>query len=108
MDNGEVYLRAMMSLVARQTFTPERLAEVVAPQSNLKSLEAFNLCDGTNTQKEIATKLGIDAGQFSRMIKRWIEEGILIRVTQEGNVKPVHVYPIPDRLLQNARKKGSD
>ncbi|WP_434724685.1 MarR family transcriptional regulator [Mesorhizobium sp. RIZ17] len=105
MENSEVYLRAMMSLVARQTFSPERLAEIVTPVSNAKTYEAFNLCDGTRTQSEIVNLLKTDAGQLSKSIKRWIDEGVMIRVTEGGKDRPVHVYPVPDRFIQSAKKK---
>lgn len=105
MDNSQVYLKAMMSLVARQTFTPERLAEIVTPLANAKTFEIFNLCDGTRTQTDIANSLKIDSGNLSRTIKRWIDEGVVIKVTEEGKDRPVHVYPIPDRFIQSAKKK---
>ncbi len=105
MDNSQVYLKAMMSLVARQTFSPERLAEIVTSQANAKTYEAFNLCDGTKTQTEIANALKTDPGQLSKTIKRWIDEGIMLRVTDGGKDRPVHVYPLPDRFIQMAKKK---
>ena len=105
MGNNDVYLRAMMSLLARQTFPPDRLAEIVTPVANSKTFETFNLCDGTRTQTEIASLSKSDSGNLSRMIKRWIDEGIMIRVTDEGNSKPVHVYPIPDRIIQSSKKR---
>ncbi|RVA58366.1 MarR family transcriptional regulator [Mesorhizobium sp. M7A.F.Ca.US.001.01.1.1] len=105
MANSEVYLKAMMSLVARQTFSPERLAELVTPVANTKTYEAFNLCDGSRTQNEIATLLKTDQGQLSRSIKRWVDEGVMIKVTEDGKDRPVHVYPVPDRFIQIAKKK---
>ena len=107
MENSQVYLKAMMSLVARQTFTPERLAEIVSPLANMRSYEAFNLCDGTRSQGEIASALKLDAGNFSKTVKTWVDEGVLIKVTEDGKDKPVHVYPIPERFIQAAKKKGN-
>lgn len=105
MENSHVYLKAMMSLVARQTFTPERLAEIVSPVANLRAYEAFNLCDGTRTQTEIATSLKIDSGNFSRTVKKWSDEGVIIKINDDNKEKLVHVYPINDRLIANAKKK---
>lgn len=107
MDNSQVYLKAMMSLVARQTFMPERLAEIVTPVANAKTYETFNLCDGTRTQTDIVNALKLDSGNLSKTIKRWIDEGVMIRVTEEGKDRPVHVYPVPDRFIQTAKKKDS-
>lgn len=106
MENSQVYLKAMMSLIARQTFTPERLAEIVSPLANARAYEAFNLCDGTRPQGEIASALKLDTGNFSKTIKKWIDEGVVVKVTEDGKEKPVHVYPVPDRFIQAAKKKG--
>lgn len=106
MESSEVYLKAMMSLIARQTFSPERLAEIVSPVANPKTLETFNLCDGTRSQAEIATALKLGSGNLSITIKRWIEEGVIVKVVAEGKERPVHVYPIPERFIQKAKKAG--
>ncbi|TPI13773.1 MarR family transcriptional regulator [Mesorhizobium sp. B4-1-3] len=105
MANSDVYLRAMMSLVARQTFSPERLSEIVSPMANANTYETFNLCDGTRTQNEIANLLKMDRGNLSRSVNKWIDEGVMIKVTDDGKDRPVHVYPIPDRFIQSAKKK---
>jgi DNA-binding MarR family transcriptional regulator len=106
MSNADVYLKAMMSLIARQTFSPEKLKALISSRGTLKLCEAFNLCDGTNKQTEIATKIGIDQGQFSRTVKQWIDDGIIIRVGDGKDAKLVHVYPLPDRFLkQNDKEK---
>jgi hypothetical protein len=48
----EEFLRAILSTVARQTFPPARLLEMVAPTSRSeKQVAAFNLCDGTHNPK---------------------------------------------------------
>ncbi|MFD9899868.1 MarR family transcriptional regulator [Mesorhizobium sp. NPDC059025] len=105
MENTQVYLKAMMSLIARQTFTPERLAEIVSPAANSRAYEAFNLCDGTRTQTEISNALKIDSGNFSRTVNKWVDEGVLIRISDDNKDKLVHVYQIPDRIISIAKKK---
>lgn len=105
MENSEVYLKAMMSLVARQTYPPERLVEAVTPVANTKTYEAYNLCDGSRTQTEVATALKMDPAQLSRSVRKWIDDGIMLRISDGGGVKPVHVYPIPERFMQQAKKK---
>ena len=54
-DNSEGLLRAILSVCGRQAFTPEELSKIVGggPKQN----EAFNLCDGTRGQGEIANAL---------------------------------------------------
>lgn len=104
MENSEIYLRAMMSLVARQTFSPDQLADLVSPQRNLRAMQAFNYCDGTKTQGEIASELGLDSGNFSRTISRWTDEGIIIKIGAGKDTKPIHVYSIPDYILKASKK----
>jgi len=66
-------LRALISLVGRQTFPVERLAEIVVSRgAGKKQLKAFNMCDGTKVQGEIAKALKLDPGNFSRTVARWI------------------------------------
>lgn len=108
MQNADIYLRAMMSLVARQTFPPDILAGIVSPVANAKTFETYNLFDGTRTQTDVAKIVSTDAGLLSRTVKRWTDDGIMLKVTDEGVVKPVHVYPLPERLLQAARKKSKE
>ncbi len=95
-SSEEALLRAILSVVARQTFPPKELYAMVAPKSGmLKQVEAFNLCDGSRTQGEVAKLVGIDHSNFSKQVKRWIELGIMTKVYQDGAEKPIHVYPVP-------------
>ncbi len=100
-----IYLRAILATVARQTFPPSQIRELVAPAGagGEKQLRAYNLCDGTRSQSEIAKELGLDAGNFSRTLARWVDSGIVIRVGEGREMRPVHVYPLPTSLM----KKGS-
>lgn len=95
--NEEALLRAILAVVARQTFPPKQLYTLVAPRSGMqKQVKAFNLCDGSRTQSEVAKMLSLDAGNFSRQVKRWIELGIMTRIIVDGIDKPIHVYPISE------------
>nr|WP_145994337.1 hypothetical protein [Mesorhizobium loti] len=105
MENSDIYLRATMSLIARNTFPPEKLAEVISPVANVKTYETYNLFDGTRTQTDIAKIQATDASLLSRTVKRWIDDGIMVKIVDAGAVKPVHVYPLPDRYIEAARKK---
>lgn len=92
MDNSDIYLKAMMSLLARQTFPPSQLSELVGKD---KQLEAYNLCDGSRTQTEIAKSLGLDSGNFSKTVSRWVDLGILVKTSEGAETRLVHLYPIP-------------
>jgi len=108
MSNVEIYLRAVMATVARQTFPPERLIKIVAPSGGKqRQCEAFNMCDGKTTQKEICDKLKLDAGNLSKAITRWVDEGVMVKVEAKNNMFPVHVYPIPTSLITKIGKKNA-
>lgn len=97
MANEEVYLRAILATVARQTYPPDTLARLVSPvrKAGDKQLAAYNLCDGTRSQTDIAKELKLDSGAFSRTVSRWIELGIVVRVGQNRDLRLVHLYPLP-------------
>lgn len=103
-DNSETILRAILSVVARQTFPADKLAEIVRPTgASAKQVKAFNLCDGTTGQGEIAKALKLDSGNFSRTVSRWVDEGVLFRLGEGRDAKLLHVYPLPE---DTRKKKG--
>ncbi|MEL0155808.1 hypothetical protein [Sphingopyxis sp.] len=95
MDNADIYLKAMMSLLARQTYPPEKLAELVGRD---KQFEAYNLCDGSRTQGAIAKQLALDPGNFSKTVGRWVDLGIVVKVSEGAETRLVHLYPIPKSI----------
>lgn len=98
---SEGLLRAILSVTARQTFPPDKLADTVLSKgAGGKQLEAFNLCDGTRGQGEIAKALKLDSANFSKTVGRWIDAGIVFRLGEGRESKLLHVYP-----LVAARKK---
>jgi hypothetical protein len=106
MGTEATYLKAILSTVARQAFPPDRLAELVMSNTGgKKQLEAFNMCDGNHTQSQIAESVGLDKGNFSRSMSRWIDLGIVIRVGDGTEAKPVHVYPLSKEYLGSKRVK---
>lgn len=103
------YLRAILAMVARQTFPPSALRELVSPGgASEKHMRAYNLCDGTRTQGEIARELGLDAGNFSRSLNRWVEVGIVIKVGEGREMRPLHVYPLPEIEVRKGRSADGD
>ncbi len=101
----EAYLKAILATVARQTFPPSRILEILGAGAGEKQRRAYNMCDGTNTQAEIAKELGLDQGNFSKTVSRWIEEGIAIRVGEKRDARLIHVYPLSEQLLKKESKK---
>lgn len=105
MDAQETYLRAILATVARQTFSPETLTQHIGTASRDKHFRAFNLCDGTKTQSEIAKEIGLDQSNFSKAISRWVDLGIIVRIKDGSNFKPVHVYPLSETAIKKALKE---
>ncbi len=104
-SDNEALLRAILSVTARQAFPPERLAEIVlAKGAGVKQVEAFNLCDGSKTQGEIAKDSKLDAGNFSRTVSRWVDEGVVFRLGEGREARLLHVYPLPDAAT---KQKGN-
>jgi DNA-binding MarR family transcriptional regulator len=103
MNPQETYLRAILATVARQTFPPAEILKIMGPNAGEKQFRAYNMCDGTRTQAEIAKELALDSGNFSKSLGRWIDAGIVIRVGEGRDVRPVHLYP----LAESYTKKGA-
>ena len=103
MSNGDVYLKAMLAMLARQSFPPKQLASLVGRG---KQIEAYNLCDGSRTQTEIAKALSLDSGNFSKTVTRWLELGILVRVSEGKELRPVHLYALPPEKNKEMSRDG--
>lgn len=105
MTVSEAYLRAILATVARQTFPHQRIVEIMGPNAGEKQYRAFNMCDGSRTQSDVAKELSLDQGNFSRTIGRWIDEGIVIRVGDGREARPIHVYPLSEAIWKKAIQK---
>lgn len=103
MEMQETYLRAILATVARQTFSPARILEII--NAGEKHQRAFNLCDGSKSQADIVKELGLDHSNFSKTVARWVDEGIVIRVGKNREARPLHVYPLPEALIKRDSKK---
>lgn len=96
------YLRAVLSTSARVAFPVEVLAKLISPIGDgRKQIIAYNLCDGTRTQAQIAAKASLDHASLSRSMSRWVDEGIVVRV---GGF-PLHVYPLPQSYKAGKPRK---
>jgi hypothetical protein len=92
-DQTDDLLKALVNVMGRVAIPPDKLRPMIAPGARAQKQEkAYNLCDGTRQQGEIAKKLNLDRGNFSRTVKRWEELGLLFRVGPNGNL--LHLYPL--------------
>jgi hypothetical protein len=67
-------LRAILGMTARQAITVDEQVQIVAPKgSGEDQMVAFNLCDGSRSQADIAKAVGLDTGNFSRIVARRID-----------------------------------
>jgi DNA-binding MarR family transcriptional regulator len=80
-DVKESLLKAVLATVSRQVFPPEEIVKVLtAGSGGKKQIAAYNLCDGATPQAEIGRRAGLDKGNLSRSISRWLEAGIVVRI----------------------------
>jgi hypothetical protein len=70
-------LKCAIHVVGRMAMRPEQVGEIVVV--NAKLLKAYNLCDGSKTQTEVAKAAGLDSGNFSRTVTRWVDSGVLFK-----------------------------
>lgn len=105
MNPEEAYLRAILATVARQTFPPDKILKIMGPNASERHFKAFNLCDGTRTQADVAKEAGLDSGNFSKSLGRWVDAGVVIRIGEGREVRPLHVYPLPDSHTTKGSKK---
>jgi hypothetical protein len=104
MDKEEIYLRAILATIARQAIPPQTLFDIVtAGAGGEKQVLAYNLCNGSNSQSDIAKAASIDKGSLSRSMARWAEAGIVLRFGEGNEVHPLHVYPLPESFLKKAK-----
>jgi len=102
MDEQQSILLMTMQLIARQTFDKDDLFNIVAVGSNWeKQVSAYNLCNGINSQSDIAKLAGLDTGNFSRSLSRWIEEGIVFKMGE----KPTHIFVITKSQINKKKRE---
>lgn len=103
----DILLRAILSMTARQALPPAELAQIVAPKgaAGEAQLSAYNMCDGTRGQGEIAKALNLDAGNFSRTVARWVEAGIVLRLGEGRDAKLLNLYPLTKEALSKERTR---
>src|SRR6266508_4986031 len=93
MAESDDLLRILVQLNARLAFPEATVRHIVG--NSPRQAQAYNLCDGTMTQSEVAKRAGLDQGNFSRTMNRWIRSGILFRLGTGREAKLLHLYPLP-------------
>ena len=96
MSSDTELLKAILKMTARMAFTEQELKEIVSPGNAIRYWEAYNLCDGTRTQGQVASEMGIATSNFSNAVSRWESAGVLFRLQDENGIKLLHAYPILD------------
>src|SRR5436309_459727 len=80
-DLVETLVMLLIRAIARGPLPVTAVEQIVSPTAaSAKMRRAFNLCDGTRTQAQVAAAAKIDQGQLSRAITRWEANGVLFRL----------------------------
>jgi hypothetical protein len=104
-------LRCAIQVVGRIAMRPEQVGEVLAAKVlaakvAAKQLKAYNLCDGTKTQGEVAKAAGLDAGNFSRTASRWVNSGVLFKIGSGRDARLLHLYPLAKSDVRKRKTVG--
>jgi hypothetical protein len=102
-NTTDALLKGILATVGRRAFPPDALYKSVAPTAGSdKQLAAYKMCDGQAAQSGIGKRLKIDPGNLSRLMGKWAEAGILIRVGTEEF--PLHLYPLARPSTKTTKK----
>ncbi len=97
MNEEKELLKGIFHLVGRIAFNEQKLIDIItSKKAGPKQVKAFNLCDGTKTLGEIAKESGIEPGNFSKTVNRWVSEGILVKLVDGKTVRPLHLFPVTE------------
>lgn len=102
-EHTDELLRCLMHIIGRAAMPQEKVYELIG--GGKKQIVAFNLCDGTLNQSEVAKKAGIDSGNFNRTFARWVDSGIAFSIGVGKEAKLLHIYPISQTAPKRAKKK---
>lgn len=97
----EQLLECLIQVIARAAIPEERVQEIVA--TGRKQVTAFNLCDGTRTLTEVASKARLDTGNLSRAASRWVQNGVAFWIGEGKEARLLHVFPIAPKT---PRRRG--
>ncbi|GMV96220.1 MAG: hypothetical protein AMXMBFR83_05880 [Phycisphaerae bacterium] len=100
-------LECLIQVIGRVAMPVEKVQEIVG--TTPKHIKAFNMCDGTRTQTEVAKQVGVQQGNLSRVCERWVKNGVAFWVGEGQEARLLHIYPIPqgkDRKRPKGGKRG--
>lgn len=101
-ERFEQLLRCLLQIIGRNAMPTETVYKILG--QGKKQLKAFNLCDGSLTQKEIARKSGVDQGNLSRTVNRWVRNGIAFWIGEGREATLLHIYPLPEGAKRERKK----
>lgn len=106
MTNDEVFAallqqnEAMISLLARLVWTPEKLVEIVMAKKK-KDPEAYisvyNALDGEATGKQLGRIAGVTKQAISSVLQTWVDEGIVLNVGSNSQPKYRRLMRLPEK-----------
>lgn len=102
-DRTDYLLECLIHILGRIAMPVEKVSEVVG--QGTKQRKAFNLCDGSNTQMEVAKKTGIAQGNLSATFKRWVQNGVAYWIGEGKDARLLHIYPLPEEKGKGAKRK---
>lgn len=88
----EWVLECLIHVIGRIAVKPDEVTQILG--TGAKQIQAYNLCDGSLTLTSVAKKTGLDAGNLSRSIDRWVKSGVMFRFEEGKEVCLLHIYPI--------------
>jgi len=83
-------IAALLEANIRKTIDVEKATEIVIRKrkDKKKFIKAYNACNGKNSMTEIGKKFKIDQGNLSRAIDEWQQNGLLLKLENDGKVYP--------------------
>jgi len=83
-------IAALVEVNIRNTVDVVKAKEIITKKRrNPKAfIKAYNACNGKTSVTDIAKKFKIDQGNLSRAIDDWQQNGLLIKLENDGKVLP--------------------
>ena len=103
-EHTDELLRCLVHIIGRAAMPIETVYNIVG--RGAKQIEAFNICDGTQTQSQISKRTGIDQGNLSRTVAKWVENGIAFWVGEGKDARLLHIYPVPTTEKAKTKNKA--
>ena len=107
-DNNktEWLMMCLIKVLGRIGVKTEEVCKIVCDRP--KQIEAYNLCDGSQTLTYIAKKTNIAISNLSNTVDRWVNNGIAFRFKEGNEVRILHIFPITSNnspMRKRRRKK---